>query len=185
MQDARTTFKKLVQLGALAYLLVAILYTTTYFVAYPLSTLATSVLGLGDSVLKRGTSAKDSLAPRVDLIGQTLYGPVLAADDDKHTFLNSFLTADDLLHQPNTDPGDYLALPIREETFLSKAFSQAMHPTKIIPFFYRASGPIDEGDVTITTLVTSNRFPVLKKLVERYRGVFNFWIVLSLLIHVK
>ena len=48
MQDARTTLKKLVQLGAFTYLLVAVIYTTTYFVAYPLSTLASSVFPLYD-----------------------------------------------------------------------------------------------------------------------------------------
>ncbi|KAI0342318.1 hypothetical protein BDW22DRAFT_1440154 [Trametopsis cervina] len=61
-------------------------------------------------------------------------------------------------------------LPIREATFLSKAFAQSMHPTKIIPFYYKARAPVDAEDVTITTLVTSNRYKVLKQLVERYQG---------------
>ncbi|CCM04638.1 uncharacterized protein FIBRA_06822 [Fibroporia radiculosa] len=60
--------------------------------------------------------------------------------------------------------------PIRETTFLSKAFSGAMHPTRIIPFYYRATGYADESDVTITTLVTANRFKVFRQLVERYQG---------------
>ncbi|KAI0075219.1 hypothetical protein K474DRAFT_1709190 [Panus rudis PR-1116 ss-1] len=59
---------------------------------------------------------------------------------------------------------------LREETILSKAFVQSMHPTKIIPYYFRASGEYDPNDVTITTLVTRNRFQVLKQLVERYQG---------------
>ncbi|KAH8093124.1 glycosyl-transferase for dystroglycan-domain-containing protein [Cristinia sonorae] len=59
---------------------------------------------------------------------------------------------------------------VSQETLLSKVFSQALHPTRIIPFFYRARNSIDADDVTITTLVTSNRFKVLKQLVDRYQG---------------
>ncbi|GBE81042.1 glycosyltransferase family 49 protein [Sparassis crispa] len=60
--------------------------------------------------------------------------------------------------------------PMLEDTFLAKAFAGAMHPTRIIPFYYRATGKIEEEDVTITTLVTSNRFKVFRQLVERYQG---------------
>lgn len=61
---------------------------------------------------------------------------------------------------------------ISQETFLSKAFSNSLHPTRILPYFYRASGAFDRDDVTITTLVTSNRFKVLKQLVNRYQGAY-------------
>ena len=59
-----------------------------------------------------------------------------------------------------------------QDTLISKAFSQSLHPTRIIPYFYRASGVFEQDDVTITTLVTSNRFRILKQLVERYRGAY-------------
>ncbi|KAF9073566.1 glycosyl-transferase for dystroglycan-domain-containing protein [Rhodocollybia butyracea] len=59
---------------------------------------------------------------------------------------------------------------IDNDLFLSKAFSNSMHPSKIIPFFYRASANVESDDVTITTLITSNRFPVFARLVEDYRG---------------
>lgn len=54
--------------------------------------------------------------------------------------------------------------------FLSKAFAGSMHPMKIFPYFYKASGTFDEDDITITTLVTPNRFEVLRKLALRYEG---------------
>ncbi|KAK0460917.1 glycosyltransferase family 49 protein [Desarmillaria tabescens] len=57
-----------------------------------------------------------------------------------------------------------------EDLFLSKAFSSSLHPSKIVPFFYRASGRFDREDITITTIITSNRFQVFARLVERYRG---------------
>jgi len=54
--------------------------------------------------------------------------------------------------------------------FLSKAFAGSMHPMKIFPYFYKASETFDEDDITITTLVTPNRFEVLRKLAQRYEG---------------
>lgn len=54
--------------------------------------------------------------------------------------------------------------------FLSKAFAGSMHPMKIFPYFYKSSETFDEDDITITTLVTPNRFEVLRKLALRYEG---------------
>jgi glycosyltransferase-like protein LARGE len=58
-----------------------------------------------------------------------------------------------------------------ESLFLSKAFAGSMHPMKILPYFYKASETFDEDDITITTLVTPNRFEVLRKLASRYEGM--------------
>ncbi|KAJ7717827.1 glycosyltransferase family 49 protein [Mycena maculata] len=66
-----------------------------------------------------------------------------------------------------------------EDLFLSKAFATSMSPSKIVPFFYRATGTFEKEDITITTLVTSNRFQVFARLVERYPGP------ISVTIHVK
>jgi hypothetical protein len=59
---------------------------------------------------------------------------------------------------------------IGEDTFLAKAFPSVMQPMKIIPFYYKSTGYFDREDITITTLVTSDRFAVFKQLVERYQG---------------
>ena len=58
-----------------------------------------------------------------------------------------------------------------ESLFLSKAFAGSMHPMKTFPYFYKASETFDEDDITITTLVTPNRFEVLRKLALRYEGM--------------
>ncbi|KAJ7287252.1 glycosyltransferase family 49 protein [Mycena rebaudengoi] len=70
-------------------------------------------------------------------------------------------------------------IPMSEDLFLSKAFANSMRPSKIVPFFYRATGTFDKEDITITTLVTSNRFQVFARLVERYPGP------ISVTIHVR
>jgi hypothetical protein len=57
-----------------------------------------------------------------------------------------------------------------EDFFLSKAFGESLQPSKVIPYYYRASTDFGQKDITITTLVTSNRFKILAALVERYQG---------------
>jgi hypothetical protein len=66
---------------------------------------------------------------------------------------------------------DWFAMP--ESRFLSKAFSSSMHPMKILPYYYKASESFEEDDITITTLVTPNRFEVLRKLASRYEGILS------------
>jgi hypothetical protein len=70
---------------------------------------------------------------------------------------------------------------ISAHTLLSKAFSDALKPSSITPFYYQSSysrtfqanqrrrkhNPLD---ITITTLVTPDRFTVLAQLAEKYRG---------------
>jgi hypothetical protein len=71
---------------------------------------------------------------------------------------------------------------VDETTVLSKAFATSMRPSNVMPYFYRARGSFDGDDITITTLITSNRFNVFVRLVEKYRGslVALFCPVLSL-----
>jgi len=96
---------------------------------------------------------------------------------------------------------------VSEDYMLSKAFNEAMYPTRIIPFYFRASFRDEEDDdephgedhhgwpwppdqdmdadplaakqthvevdpsfVTITTLITPDRYGVFLKLVKQYRG---------------
>ncbi|GAA5958430.1 hypothetical protein JCM3765_007874 [Sporobolomyces pararoseus] len=63
---------------------------------------------------------------------------------------------------------------ISEDHFLSLTFGSSLQPSKVIPYYYRATEPDQPGfnqqDITITTLVTSNRFTVFERLVERYQG---------------
>jgi hypothetical protein len=80
---------------------------------------------------------------------------------------------------------DLISMPA--SLFLSKAF-QVSHEhlayanevnLDVIPFLYRATLEHDSDDVTITTLVTRNRFQVLKQLVERYHGPVSVTIHVS------
>ena len=59
---------------------------------------------------------------------------------------------------------------MNEPLFLSKAFSQSLQPCKIIPFYYKGSATFEDDDITITTLVTFNRFKVFGELAKRYKG---------------
>ncbi|OBZ91531.1 Glycosyltransferase-like protein LARGE2 [Choanephora cucurbitarum] len=59
---------------------------------------------------------------------------------------------------------------IPEDLVLSKVFSDSMGPSKVIPYYFRATEQFDQEDVTISTLVTHNRLPVLSRLATRYKG---------------
>ena len=54
---------------------------------------------------------------------------------------------------------------------LSRAFPRLMHPSRIIPHYYRATGCFESDDITVTTLISSDRFPVFRNLVRKYKGV--------------
>lgn len=57
-----------------------------------------------------------------------------------------------------------------EALLLSKAFSQSLQPSKIYPYFYRATTSFDQDDITVTTLITRNRLKVFRELVLNYDG---------------
>lgn len=92
----------------------------------------------------------------------------------------------ELAHQPLENPNlpkDQLdklldhsgeAAAMSEDFFLSKAFGETLQPSKVVPYYYRASQEPAKEDITITTLVTSNRFKVFAALVERYQGAFDY-----------
>lgn len=79
---------------------------------------------------------------------------------------SSFLSSAFVSHTRHATP---------ESLFLSKAFSHSMRPNRVIPFYFKASGPSMDGtlakeDITLLTIVTSNRFSVLGRLAKRYQG---------------
>ncbi|KAG0144718.1 hypothetical protein CROQUDRAFT_46963 [Cronartium quercuum f. sp. fusiforme G11] len=96
-------------------------------------------------------------------------------------------------HHPLSGIPNHLKLPStvrlneelnHEDFFYSKAFSDSLGPNKVIPYFYRAKGPLNDGkfdqdEVTINTLVTSNRFKVFSKLVDHYQGPISATIHVS------
>ncbi|KAF5320991.1 hypothetical protein D9619_001957 [Psilocybe cf. subviscida] len=92
---------------------------------------------------------------------------------------------DSLFTWPSTDfvlrhgLGHRVPVPINERVLLSKLFSGSMRPSNVIPYFYRATGRFDKRDVTIATLITSNRLEVFARLVEKYRGP------ISVTLHIK
>ncbi|KAI7865410.1 glycosyl-transferase for dystroglycan-domain-containing protein [Spinellus fusiger] len=60
---------------------------------------------------------------------------------------------------------------LTEDIVLDKVFSDAMGPSKVIPYYFRAQDTaIDKEEVTIATLVTQNRFKVLSRLASHYKG---------------
>ncbi|KAG2178767.1 hypothetical protein INT43_001613 [Umbelopsis isabellina] len=57
-----------------------------------------------------------------------------------------------------------------EDFMLTKVFSDAMGPCKVIPYYFRATEEAEAEDITLATLVTHNRLDVLSRLATRYQG---------------
>ncbi|THH33298.1 hypothetical protein EUX98_g918 [Antrodiella citrinella] len=173
---------RILQLGIAAFVCVAVLYTTKcvcQLLAFWITSLPTLIwtqgFGSHSGPQAHGTGR---LATQADIFAHL--------DPNAYALLSNGVYRSDPAFAPVVGTIDYDPAGLRQkllgdsdmnstvslsqDTLLSKAFSQSLHPTRIIPYFYRATGKFDDDDVTITTLVTSNRFKVLKQLVERYRG---------------
>jgi glycosyltransferase-like protein LARGE len=59
---------------------------------------------------------------------------------------------------------------MQESSLMSKLFSDAMGPSDLKPYYFKASHIKDAKDITLSTLVTRNRFPVLGRLATHYQG---------------
>ncbi|KAG2222373.1 hypothetical protein INT45_006895 [Circinella minor] len=64
--------------------------------------------------------------------------------------------------------GSIQAMP--ENFVMTKIFSDAMGPMNLTPYFFRAKAQFDKEDITMSTLVTRNRFPVLSRLATNHKG---------------
>jgi glycosyltransferase-like protein LARGE len=150
------------------YLFAAVLYTTHYFLLSPLrSGLSFLVTHRVPRLAAWSTSSFNSLLPRRASYSQdSLFDPGALLEQSLEDVLywrsSEFALENGLGHEK--------PIAMSEDLFLSKAFATSMRPSKIVPFFYRATGVFDQEDITITTLVTSNRFQVFARLVERYPG---------------
>ncbi|KAI0757386.1 glycosyl-transferase for dystroglycan-domain-containing protein [Daedaleopsis nitida] len=186
---------KLLQFSLCLYTVVAVIFTTWVYILSPIS----RQFSLPANVNKKtGHSAMLRFDTRflqpVSLFQQPV--EAFASELDHADSLDGYwtetwpggFTNTEMVHLPRSQvslrkTGYLPGYGIREETLLSKAFSEAIHPTRIIPFYFKASGTVDPDDVTITTLVTTNRFRVFKQLVERYRGPISVTIHIPLPLH--
>lgn len=57
-----------------------------------------------------------------------------------------------------------------EDIMIHKAFANSLQPTSIMPYYFKAARTFDPNTVTITTLITNDRYPIFSKLVSNYRG---------------
>lgn len=165
------------QFSVTIYVVVAILYTTGHFVLHPLHSKISALLSGPKYQGPSGISW-------ANILSGSLISQKLSLDKARGKNQLSFEPSKFPKEAISWGPSDFTtkhiglkhandtAILMSEDLFLSKAFSQSMHPSKIIPFFYRAAGEFNKDDITLTTLVTSNRFKVFSQLVEIYQGTF-------------
>jgi glycosyltransferase-like protein LARGE len=61
---------------------------------------------------------------------------------------------------------------VNDPVVKSKIFSGSMGPSDINLFYYKAEEEFEQDDISITTIVTSDRFPVLSRLATQYKGIY-------------
>lgn len=165
MLDALTRMARFCLLG---YVLLAVVYTTFHRIL----AISGSALSFFDSPwshyawAERDYTFKQSSDTGLSLLVDI--SDALWPEDLSFSEAPFFFPVSELVRRLEMDHAT--RTPVQEATLLSKAFAGALHPTRIIPYYYRASSAVDADDVTITTLVTRNRFKVFRQLVERYRG---------------
>ncbi|KAG5715027.1 Glycosyltransferase-like protein LARGE2 [Termitomyces sp. T112] len=150
------------------YVAIAVFYTTNHLFVSPLR-VGLSVLvnhPMSPRALWAVFTTTESKKESLNLIDARAYGldpHFLQFSGGKTKWESSTFALEHGLGQVDT-------IVVDEELTLSKAFSTAMRPSKIIPYFYRASGEFESDDITVTTLVTSSRFGAFSRLIDRYRG---------------
>jgi hypothetical protein len=144
------------RIGFIFYVALAMIYTAVHFwlVLFGPSDISSPV-----DLLQSRVSAQDAG-----------FNPFRLMDNNYFVSNMSARQVEDFLLSPSFSSLSSPDSITSEETFLSRAFPRLMQPMKIIPFYYKSTGNFDKDDITITTLITSDRFPVFKQLVERYQG---------------
>lgn len=147
MKTTCSRVSELFCLLAAIYATSAVLYTTNYFFLGPLQSHILPLAGY-----HRRSSAMEAVQP-------------------KFTNWTAYLESESLRGRtPSWDVSRKDVYSMSESLFMSKAFSASYSPTQVIPYFYRACGRFDQEDITITTLITSDRLEVFARMVERYQG---------------
>ena len=160
-------FLRTVQVCALvSFVSMSVLFTTNLLFVSPVSTLISGLfdhLVLHPSFWIFSATNGSRLVPNVPKPAYYTLSEKKLAEEPLFSWTSSDVTL---------DHGLGLSVPVSVDRtlFLSKAFMNSMHPSSIKPYFYRAKGQFQSDDVTITTLITSNRFEVFPRLVEKYQG---------------
>lgn len=141
---------KAVNYFIVVYLVCSILYTSTYLLGFkPNSSKSNNLAGISVASLqkhylgKQSVEWKNALGKYVSILSQLL--------------LNIMLLGEVVDSTP-------------EDLVLSKVFSETMGPSKVIPYYFKATENFDNEEITIATLVTYNRFKVLSRLASHYKG---------------
>ena len=163
-------FLRTVQVCALvSFVSVSVLFTTNLLFVSPASAL---ISGLFDCLVLRPSSwmfsptngsYKQRLVTNVPKPTYYTLSDKKPAEEPLFSWTSSDVTL-------NHGLGLMVPVSVDRNIFLSKAFMNSMRPSNIKPYFYRAKGHFESDDVTITTLITSNRFEVFPRLVEKYQG---------------
>ncbi|GJJ70213.1 hypothetical protein EMPS_02562 [Entomortierella parvispora] len=136
---------KLLRFGVLAYLTGSVLYTVHYgFTSFVSSSSSSS--GTVQDIRPRMVSEPSQAIFEVD----------------------SIVYSDQIVEWKTSEK--HPDHKVDEDVVIHKVFANAMQPSKVLPYYFKAAQDFDPESVTITTLITFDRYPVFSKLVTNYQG---------------
>ncbi|KAG0197575.1 hypothetical protein BGX28_008969 [Mortierella sp. GBA30] len=131
---------KLLRYGALAYLGASVLFTMHFLV-----------------IEYQGSQSIQNIQPR------SLTEPGQATFEVQH-----MIYSQQVINWKSPSGSSLHDIP--EDTVIHKVFSNTLQPSKVLPYYFKAVREFDPESVTITTLITFDRYPVFSKLVTNYQG---------------
>ncbi|ORX61383.1 hypothetical protein DM01DRAFT_1331988 [Hesseltinella vesiculosa] len=146
MQNVKQSASKGIRYLVIAYAIISVLYTGKYFYRSMHERQSDHLSVRSDDMLLQAEqeplSQKDSVAP----------GSYSVESQDSSI----------VWHGSHTS--------MKEAFVMSKIFADAMQPSDMTPYYYKASTNPRNSDITMATLVTRDRFPVLSRLATNYQG---------------
>ncbi|KAI7905861.1 glycosyl-transferase for dystroglycan-domain-containing protein [Cokeromyces recurvatus] len=139
------------------YAMISLVYTAVRF--YNIS---------GNLHTRARRSIEDSLNPVEETFFVAPFADEIMEEDEE---LKSIVYFDDQMTSVlDNEPEPVNTLNTVNSVLQSKTFSGAMGPSEITPYYIKATENFNTEDISISTIVTNDRFPILSRLATKYQG---------------
>ncbi|KAI9305788.1 glycosyl-transferase for dystroglycan-domain-containing protein [Cunninghamella echinulata] len=167
MREIKQSATKFIQLLIIAYAFVSVIYTAKYFYgSYQQHPTAKSIRS-EDGV----NHAQQHYIQLENKGNNEIITQAYATDEEEEEEQQQQQQQEEEEKRSSVVRWHGESVPIMTESFvMSKLFSDAMQPSDLKAYYYKASEVIHDQDITMATLVTKDRFPVLSRLASNYQG---------------
>ncbi|KAI8067184.1 glycosyl-transferase for dystroglycan-domain-containing protein [Gongronella butleri] len=172
MQNVKQSASKGMRYMLIAYAIISVLYTGKYFYQQMHTRSADHLNVRSDDMVLQDDVHQDTFDTPVHAdVNVEISSSHHKTDDVALNGLSSNSNSNDHSERGSTLIEWHDSHTTMKEAFvMSKIFADAMQPSDLTPYFYKASASPRQSDITMATLVTKDRFPVLSRLASNYQG---------------